>query len=174
MCPHTAAATTNTHSWCWAKAASLNGVHHADRVCAQRGSFVLLRQRWAAAQERGREKAPCRDNLGAKSWTGNCGEYFIPLSLSFLSLISAAVSSQHNSLWVTFVSKTFHPMKMFYLISKSSIFFVTDRAPYITMSGESLAVKLIRVDNGWIESEPFVFLPTSLPSMWEPFQEGES
>lgn len=39
-------------------------------------------------------------------------------------------------------------MKMFYLISKSSIFFVTDRAPYITMSGESLAVKLIRVDNG--------------------------
>ena len=114
-------------------------------------------------------QALCRVKLGMESWPGSCSEYFIPLSLSLLHVSSAAVSSQHNSLWVTFVSKTFHPMKMFYLISKSSIFFVTDRAPYITMSGESLAVKLIRVDSGWIESEPFVFLPTSLPPTWEPF-----
>lgn len=42
------------------------------------------------------------------------------------------------------------------------------------MSGESLAVKLIRVDNSWIESEPFVFLPAFLPLTWELFQEGES
>lgn len=120
------------------------------------------------------EVAAAQETWQWQSWTGRCREYFTLLSPSLLCLISAAVSSQHNSLWVTFVSKTFHPMKMFYLISKSSIFFVTDRTPYITMSGESLAVKLIRVDNSWIESEPFVFLPTSLPPTWEPFQEGES
>ena len=33
------------------------------------------------------------------------------------------LSCQHNSMWVTFICKTFHCMKMFYLISKSSIIF---------------------------------------------------
>lgn len=31
------------------------------------------------------------------------------------------LSCQHNSMWVTFICKTFHCMKMFYLISKNSI-----------------------------------------------------
>lgn len=37
------------------------------------------------------------------------------------------------------------------------------------MSGESLAGKLIRVGNSWIESEPFMCLPTALPPTWELF-----
>lgn len=37
------------------------------------------------------------------------------------------------------------------------------------MSGESLAGELIRVGSSWIESEPFMFLPTPLPPTWELF-----
>lgn len=42
-----------------------------------------------------------------------------PLSLEAFSM---GLSCQHNSMWVTFVCKTFHRVKMFYLISQSSFF----------------------------------------------------
>lgn len=148
----------------WDRSSILNHIFQVNSCML----VLLMSQRsglWIRKEEKNNKNLLFRESTWEWNVRAVTGVNISSLSLSSLGLTAAAVSSRHNSLWVTFVSKTFHPMKMFYLISKSSIFCHRQGLIHHHVR-RVISCKINQVNSGWIELEPSVFLPMSLLQIW--------